>query len=805
MSKKKIQQTAVPKPPQAQKPKGPKPPLKTRLINFLNEKHAFFIKEPLASLRDAEQKGNWWNGNHPFYRMIFISLVALSFIIIPTLSFDYGITWDEYEDIGYFNEVLAYFTSFGEDRRCLDIAGTLPGHEVKTALIPHLVNYGPLVNLSSAFAYKFLSPFGLYETRHLVVSLFACIGLLFTALLARRLGNWQTAVLAFLFILLTPTIFGHGMNNQKDIPFMAFYVVSLYYIVKFLEEMPSPTAGTWVKLGISMGLLMSIRVGGLLVFAYLLLFAGIQFLWSVYTKKHSFDFKNIWLYITKLIKPLILAYAVGVIFWPAAIQEPLKHPFEALSNFEKFSLVHIYEMFEGKKYYMKDFPWYYAPKSMLITIPLFILAGYLISLVLSAINFKKIKAWHIGLLIFATAFPVFYVIYKKSALYSSWRHLLFVYPTVVVMAALGWQSLINFLKPNYLKWIPLTILLGLTAKVGAWMVKNHPYQYVYYNETVGGVNGAYGYYETDYWCQSPRAAMEWLLENENLKSTKKRVYVGSNNESHSMSYYAEKETDSITIVWTRDFEWDEKYWEYGIFTSRTLSNVQMKNGYYPLKGTIHKIMVDDVPLAVIVKRENYDFHEAHKLKNKNLLDSALVFYRKAMAYAPLNEGPYREMGYIKMLQNNYREAIPLLNKSIQLCPENYYSYTYLGFLYQQMGLRDSAEYSFTKAIEYKENMSNSWEGLGTIALEKNDPYTAKKKFMRSLELGNQGVNLFYNLGKTYEILNYPDSALMYYNYCTQLNPNYPYPFKAMGELLKKQGNLQMAEQYLSKSRAMGLP
>lgn len=805
MSKKKPIPSESHKTVKPQKATKTKLPLKQRMIQYWHSRTAFFFREPLNALKEESFKNQWWNGEHPFYRLIFASLVVLAFIAIPFLSFDYGITWDEYEDIGYFNEVLAYFTSFGEDKRCLDVAGTLPGHEVKTALIPHLVNYGPLVNLSSAFAYKFLSPFGLYETRHLVVSLFTCIGLMFTGLLAKRIGNWQTAVMAFLFILLTPTIFGHGMNNQKDIPFMSFYVVSLYYILKFMEEMPAPTRATWVKLGISMGLLMSIRVGGLLVFAYLLLFAGIQFLWNVYRKNHSFDLKNISLYIGKLIKPLLLAYVVGIIFWPAALQDPLKHPFEALKNFEKFSLVHIYEIFEGKKYYMKDFPWYYAPKSMLITIPLFILAGYLISLIISAIRFNKIKVWHIGLLLFATAFPLTYIIYKQSALYSSWRHLLFIYPTVVVMAAMGWQNIMHLVKPAALRWVPLLVLIGLVTKVGAWMVKNHPYQYVYYNETVGGINGAYGYYETDYWCQSPRAAMEWLLEHENLKNTKKRVYVGSNNESHSMSYYAEKQTDSITIVWTRDFEWDEKYWEYGIFTSRTLSNLQMKNGYFPIKGTIHKIMVDDVPLAIIVKRQNYDFHEAHKLKNKNLLDSAYTLYQKAAAFDPLNEGPYREMGYIKMVQSSFREAVPLLNKAIQLCPENYYAYTYLGYLYQQMGLRDSAEYSFTKAIEYKENMSNSWEGLGTIALEKNDLYTAKKKFIRSMELGNQGVNLFYNLGKTYELLNYPDSALMYYNYCTQLNPNYPYPFKAMGELLKKQGNLEMAEQYLSRSRAMGLP
>lgn len=805
MSKKKnrIQETNQSHFTQNKVKKSEKKSIKEKLADFISEKKAFFFTEPLTSLKNVEYKNSWWNGQHPFYRFIFAILVLCSFIFIPYLSFDYGITWDEYEDIGYFNEVLAYFTSFGEDKRCLDVAGTMEGHEVKKALIPHLVNYGPFVNLSSAFAYKYLSPFGLYETRHLVVSIFACIGLLFTGLLAKRAGNWQTGVFAFLFILLTPTIFGHGMNNQKDIPFLSFYVASIYYIIKFLEEMPSPSRNTWIKLAVSMGILMSIRVGGLLVFAYLLLFTGILFLWNVYSKKHKFDFSNIWFYLKKIFKPVALAYGIGVIFWPAAIQDPFKHPFEALKNFEKFSLVHIYEIFEGKKYYMKDFPWYYEPKSMLITIPVLILAGFAISLLLSSFNYKKIKLWHVLVFLFVTVFPIFYIIYKKSAVYSSWRHLLFVYPTIVVMATMGWQNLIHKIKNSYLKWIPVLILLVLTGKTAAWMIKNHPYQYLYYNEIVGGVKGAYGNYETDYWCQSPRASIEWLLENENLKNTKKRIYIGSNNESHSMSYYAEKQTDSITIVWTRDFEWDEKYWDYAIFTTRTLSKLQMKNGYYPLKGTIHKIMVEGVPIAIVVKRENFDYYHAFKLKNENKFDTSLILFQKAAKYSPLNEGPYREMGYIKMVQNKLNEAIPLLKKSIVLCPENYYSFTYLGYIFQQIKNNDSAEYNFKKAIEYKQNMSNAWEGLGSISLEKNDAYTAKKQLIRAAEYGSQSVYLYYNLGRTYEMLSYPDSALMYYNYATQLNPNFPYPYKNMGEILKRQGNPQ-ADEYLAKARQLGL-
>jgi hypothetical protein len=40
------------------------------------------------------------------------------------------------------------------------------------------------------------------------------------------------------------------------------------------------------------------------------------------------------------------------------------------------------------------------------------------------------------------------------------------------------------------------------------IVRLHPYEYVYYNELVGGVRGAYGQFELDYWCTSYREAVQ---------------------------------------------------------------------------------------------------------------------------------------------------------------------------------------------------------------------------------------------------------------------------------------------------------
>jgi len=73
------------------------------------------------------------------------------------------------------------------------------------------------------------------------------------------------------------------------------------------------------------------------------------------------------------------------------------------------------------------------------------------------------------------------------------------------------------------------------------MVRLHPYEYVYYNQFIGGLPGAYGKYETDYWAVSYYEATRMLvkyLKDENPKnfsSTKYIVY--AEGPDQSASYY----------------------------------------------------------------------------------------------------------------------------------------------------------------------------------------------------------------------------------------------------------------------------
>src|SRR2546430_12034356 len=72
--------------------------------------------------------------------------------------------------------------------------------------------------------------------------------------------------------------------------------------------------------------------------------------------------------------------------------------------------------------------------------------------------------------------------------------------------------------------LPIYVILVVVQ-----LVRLFPYDYLYFNELVGGIQGANGKYEMDYWAKSLKEAVTWLKEDR--KSTRL-------NSSHSQISYA---------------------------------------------------------------------------------------------------------------------------------------------------------------------------------------------------------------------------------------------------------------------------
>jgi hypothetical protein len=98
-------------------------------------------------------------------------------------------------------------------------------------------------------------------------------------------------------------------------------------------------------------------------------------------------------------------------------------------------------------------------------------------------------------------FPVGYAIATKAVLFDGMRHFLFVLPPIAVLAGIGFDAVLTWLEARrralaMAAYAGLAIWLIWPASV---LVRLHPYESLYFNPLVGGLQGAALRYDTDYW------------------------------------------------------------------------------------------------------------------------------------------------------------------------------------------------------------------------------------------------------------------------------------------------------------------
>lgn len=736
------------------------------------------------------------NGSALFYRFKFFVLALLGLLTMLFISKDYNVTWDEETNQESAELVFNYLTSFGSDTAMFDFS---QGRNRQTNQ-----HYGISFDVGAVAVQKMIKVFNpdvnIYAVRHALNAIVGFLVILFSGLLAWRVFNIRAGIIAMFVLYFSPSFFGHSFNNPKDIPFALGFVMGIYYLVRVIKEWPKPSLQSRVMLSVGLGYCLSIRAGGLLLFAFVIMFLGVLWLSNMRKSPSLKPFLRYGLPV------IVLGYVLGIMFWPYALRQPLLGPLKALQEFENFSHLTYYELFEGVRMYMK--PWHYIPKLIIITAPLVFLIGIPLLLLYFAkkkrLTSEKIV---IALLLFSSVFPVFYTIYKGSYLYNGWRHMLFVYPGLVVIAAVGWSRLMDFFKPYALKSVVMGLLLVFSAPAIVFSIANHPYQYMYFNELVGGVKGANGNYELDYWNQTPREAMEWISKNK-PELFGGDIAVNSNNPVETMTTFVPG-SDSIQYRWTREYEWTKAPWEYAVWTHRTLNKKQILGGYWPPKGTIYTVDVAGVPVCAVVKRPAKVGYLGHKAFNEKNYDSALIYFKQALELEPLEEEYYRGLAMTYRILGNMSEAAQNFNKALEIRDGNYEAYFGLGEIYFTEGLKNQqqidedkltkAEFYLKEAVFYKKNYSNAYFFLGNMHMLHNkqseamDAYRNLTSVNPSIPQGWQGIaRVFINLQQA-------DSALYYLNYAMQLAPQSAEVYYDISKAFQLKGDKQSAEQYMQKA------
>ena len=333
----------------------------------------------------------------------------------------------------------------------------------------------------------------IYLTRHYLTSFTFFIGCIFFYLTLRKFFSKKISLLGTLIFLSHPRIFAHSFYNSKDIVFLVFFCISNFFLINFFFKQNLKNI---FFLSISISLAICVRPMAIVIPFLFIFFYIMQNL----DKK---NFKKIFL----LIPFSFFTIFLTILLWPFLWDDPSRI-FEVLKSMSKFEWIGEV-FFNGKYYTAKYMPWYYAPIMILITTPIFQISLFVIGFLIISktlfinlldLNNSKENVWKNEIEFFLLYsliiifLPLFLIIEFNSTIYTGWRQIYFIYPSIIFVCIFGLDYIFKY---KYLKkYILILITLSLSLNFFN-SFKNHPYQYNFYNFFVKDKD--LKNFEHDYW------------------------------------------------------------------------------------------------------------------------------------------------------------------------------------------------------------------------------------------------------------------------------------------------------------------
>lgn len=561
----------------------------------------------------------WFNRKNGFFATLFLAAIVLV-LLAPKAA----VNVDEQLHYPHAKKVVNWYFTGGRDTSCLYTPET------------NLKYYGQSVDNLTALFNRVFDVEKELLVRHYIGALFFLWLLYLAGLMSHRLsGCWLTATISVLALIFMPRLSGHAFGNLKDIPFASGYMAGLLMIARFLKELPNPRWKTTILLGLSISFTISVRAGGLILFAYLgfaliiIFMANPALLREIFSKKELFARLAI-----RGLAIVLIGYFAGLIFWPYALQNVFVNPLESLRVMEHYK-IGIRQIFEGEMFWSDMLPRYYLIKWILISTPVFVLTGFFLFLFRYLLTiFRGINSTNQflieGFILFSLAFPVFYVLTVGSNLYSGVRQMLFIFAPMAVLASVG---IINTLKHvAFIKKKMAYLLSLLFLCMLIWPLKHQastfPVDYVYFNILSGGNKKAWGKYEYDYYFHGIRKPAEYLIG-----------IIGENNVTVAMNCNLSNYFDghhNIKYQYTRYLERSSQEWDYGLFGINYIHPDLLRNNRWQPAGTLKTFYHRGNPVAVLVKRENNDDYSGLFEINKLNFETGAELLKKSLENDPNN-------------------------------------------------------------------------------------------------------------------------------------------------------------------------
>jgi hypothetical protein len=415
--------------------------------------------------------------------LLLVTLVAVAILTYQ----DYAISNDEGVQRRYGELIIAYYTSGFRDQSLFSFL--------------NLYLYGGLFDIVAVFL-GHVVPIDPFDLGHILCALIGIGGIGATAATARLIAGPRAGLIAAASLTSCGAWYGSMFNHTKDIPFAAAMMGATLILIRIARALPSPRAVDIAAFGLLAGAALGERVIGLLLVIYVGFAIVLYLPWPGDGRTWlRFAVKSL----VAMLPALALAYVVMILAWPWAALAPL-NPIRGLLAFSEFNYS-IRTVLAGQVYEMANVPRLYVPVYIAIRVPLLMLFGTAVAMIsVPLLGRASSSRTHreIALVALTVVFPLACHVIWHGPAFSGLRHFLFLIPALAVLAGIGLDRALAALRTRgrLVASGGLAIMTACLLWDGVTLVRLHPYEYLFYNSLVGGLEGASRRYDLDYWFSS---------------------------------------------------------------------------------------------------------------------------------------------------------------------------------------------------------------------------------------------------------------------------------------------------------------
>ena len=367
-------------------------------------------------------------------------------------------------------------------------------------------------------------PRHVYLTRHVLTHLLFLIGGFCCYLLARRLsGDRLIALLVMLLFLLSPRLYAHSFFNSKDPVFASVFVMALLFASRAFDR---DSLGAYRWCGTAAGLLVNLRIMGVVLFAVVLVFRA----WAWFRAGGGAARRRV------LATTGAFALWGGLVLFislPYLWKDPVGRLAEMVALLSHHPNI-VFELFRGQVFSSAALPWDYVLRWFAISQPPVTLLLGLLGLAALGLAAGSVVRRGAGAgsgrgvggaelrfgLLLATCFvlPLVAFVLLRPTLFDGWRHFYFLHGPFCLLATFALMGLrqlsVRGLPKEWISGAACALTAAGLCVAALEMAQIHPRQHLYFNSLVDRKTpeGLREQDEMDYWNMMLRQGYEWLLE-----------------------------------------------------------------------------------------------------------------------------------------------------------------------------------------------------------------------------------------------------------------------------------------------------